>query len=134
VRGLRKNCRLAFDGETGWALKQTASLAVFAVGVPKKCHLHSATAAHWQVIHRSPLSRSSRSSSLDRHPVRLRQAQVAGRTIEDMEIREAAAAADRAREDHRRHAVWAERGNHVAAFQVCSSVQRSCKAMVQLQL
>jgi hypothetical protein len=54
VRGLYKNRRLAFDNETGWALKKAANCAFFALGVPKKNHLHFATAAHWRFIHKSP--------------------------------------------------------------------------------
>ena len=31
-----------------------ANSAFFALGVPKKNHLHFATAAHWRFIHTSP--------------------------------------------------------------------------------
>jgi len=114
VRGLHKNRWLAFDNETGWALKKAASSTFLAFGVPKKNHLHSATAAHWRFIHKSPLPRSSGSSRLDRRLFRFRQAQMEGRTIENMEICETTATAYRAREDHRRYAVRTERGNHGA--------------------
>jgi len=117
---MHKNRRLAFDGETGWALKKAASLAFFAVGVPKKNHLHSATAAHRRFIHQSPLSRGSRSGTLDRHLARFRQAQVAGRTIEDMEVREAALRPI-ARVRIIGVAVRKERGNHGTPFQVVTA-------------
>ena len=44
--------------------------------------------------------------------VRFRQAQMAGRTIEDMEVREATTPAYRARKGHGRYAVGTTRRNH----------------------
>ena len=77
--------------------------------MPKKNYLHSGTGNTLAVHQYVTLPSGFRHGP---YLVRFRQAQMAGRTIEDMEVREATTPAYRAREGHGRYVVGTKRRNH----------------------